>query len=194
MCFCIKKEKLSTEASVRSRTVEVVPEATSGQAAVECAFLIPVALLLLILLIQPGILLYNRMIMESAAAEGCRLLATRSEAYGSTDSYEATIRRHLGSIPQQENFHVHQASCSWKIVLEGSEQTAQVKVSIENQVKPLPFFDFVAQSMGLTNEEGNFVQSVEVQRECRQSWVQESEDGINPRDWVYRDDALLEKG
>ena len=50
MCFCIKKEKLSTEASVRSRTVEVVPEATSGQAAVECAFLIPVALLLLILL------------------------------------------------------------------------------------------------------------------------------------------------
>ena len=49
-----------------------------GQSTVEGAFLIPVILLLLMLLIQPGILLYNRVVMQSAASEGCRLISTRS--------------------------------------------------------------------------------------------------------------------
>lgn len=51
--------------------------AEKGQAAVECAFLIPVTLLLLMLLIQPGIILYNHMVMKAAASEGCRLIATK---------------------------------------------------------------------------------------------------------------------
>ena len=38
-----------------------------GQSTVEGAFLIPVILLMLMLLIQPGILLYNRVVMQSAA-------------------------------------------------------------------------------------------------------------------------------
>lgn len=37
-----------------------------GQSTVEGAFLIPVILLMLMLLIQPGILLYNRVVMQSA--------------------------------------------------------------------------------------------------------------------------------
>lgn len=49
----------------------------SGQAAVECAFLIPVVLLLLLFLIQPGIILYNHTVMKAAASEGCRLLSTK---------------------------------------------------------------------------------------------------------------------
>lgn len=84
----------------------------SGQAAVECAFLIPVVLLLLMLLIQPGIILYNHTVMKAAASEGCRLLATKNDASTDQSSYEDSIRRHLGSIPQQENFHVHQSGCS----------------------------------------------------------------------------------
>ena len=40
-----------------------------GQSTVEGAFLIPVILLMLMLLIQPGILLYNRVVMQSAAEE-----------------------------------------------------------------------------------------------------------------------------
>ncbi len=162
-----------------------------AQAAVECAFLIPVVLLLLMLLIQPGILLYNYMVMKGAASEGCRLLATRSDVSAGQDVYESSIRRHLGSVPQQENFHVHQAGCSWIITLEGNEQSPQVKVTIENQVKPLPFFDFAASALGLTNEAGNFVQKVEIQREVRSSWVQASEDGTDPYSWVHRDDSLI---
>lgn len=164
----------------------------SGQAAVECAFLIPIVLLLLILLIQPGIILYNHTVMKAAASEGCRLLATRNDSLTDQASYENSIRRHLGAIPQQENFHIHQSGCSWVIELEGNEQSSSVRVSIENQLKLLPFFDFAAQAVGLTNASGNFVQKVEVQRKTYNGWVLEGEDGINPNFWVHRDDDLFE--
>ncbi len=166
----------------------------TAQAAVECAFLIPVVLLLFMLLIQPSILLYNYMVMKGAASEGCRLLATRAETSASQNVYEGSICRHLGAVPQQENFHVHQTGCSWIISLEGNEYDSQVKVTIENQVKPLPFFDFAAGVLGLTNGAGNFVQKVEVQREIKAPWVQASEDGIDPNSWVHRDDSLVEGG
>ena len=41
-----------------------------GQATVEAAVLIPVLFTVLLLLIQPGIILYDRMVMNYAAAEG----------------------------------------------------------------------------------------------------------------------------
>ena len=53
-----------------------------------------------------------------------------------------------------------------------NQYDSQVKVTIENQVKPLPFFDFAAGALGLTNGAGNFVQKVEVQREIKAPWVQ----------------------
>ena len=51
----------------------------TGQATVEAAFALPIALVLVILLVQPGILLYDRIVMQQAAAETCRLLATTPE-------------------------------------------------------------------------------------------------------------------
>lgn len=166
-----------------------------GQATVEGAFLIPIILLLLLLLVQPGIVLYDRMVMQGAAAEGCRLLATRSdEIEGSNEAYEEYIRRRLASIPQQENFHMHQKGCSWVIELEGNENTDRVTVRIENEIKPLPLFDFGAEALGLTNERGAFVQQVEVSQRVRNGWVAASEDGIDPRAWIERNKAEREEG
>jgi hypothetical protein len=160
----------------------------SGQATVEGAFLIPLILILLMLLIQPGILLYNRLIMQSAAAEGCRLLATRpTGTYGSQDAFEGTVLRHLGAVPQQENFHVHESGCSWKVTFEGNESSERVSVSIENQVKPLPFFDFGAGVLGLTNGEGNFYQKVQVSQRAKSAWVLENDLGLSPEKWVAQD-------
>ncbi len=55
----------------------------AGQATVEAAFLVPVLFIVLLLLLQPGILLYDRIVMQGAAAQGCRLLATSTQAGGS---------------------------------------------------------------------------------------------------------------
>ena len=41
----------------------------SGQATVEAAFLLPVLFVGLLLLMQPGILLYDRLVMQAAASE-----------------------------------------------------------------------------------------------------------------------------
>lgn len=84
-----------------------------GQATVEGAFLIPVILLMLMLLIQPGILLYDRVVMQAAAAEGCRLVSTRPPG-DSSDAYKGYVLRRLGSVPQQKNFHVHGGSAPGK--------------------------------------------------------------------------------
>lgn len=169
-----------------------VRPAEQGQALVEGAFLIPVLLLLLMLLIQPGILLYNYLVMKGAAAEGCRLIATSSAGQAGTGSYEASIKRHLGAVPQQENFHVHAAGCTWRIEFEGDEQSDQVRVTIKNEVKPLPLFDFGAQVLGMTNAAGNFIQEATATRAVYSSWVYASEDGADPNGWVHRDDSLLE--
>lgn len=166
--------------------------AEQGQALVEGAVLIPVLLLLLMLLIQPGILLYNYLVMKGAAAEGCRLIATSSAGQAGEGSFEASIKRHLGAVPQQENFHVHASGCTWHIELEGNEQSDQVNVTIKNEVEPLPLFDFGAQALGMTNAAGNFVQEVTASRAVYNSWVYASEDGLDPDGWVHRDDSLLE--
>lgn len=157
-----------------------------GQATIEGAFLIPMILLMLMMLIQPGILLYDRMVMNAAASEGCRLITT-CPVGESTDAYEGYIRRRLGSVPQQDNFHVHGGRCTWNIALEGNEGTSKVGVTIENQVKPLPFFDFGARALGMVNDEGNFAIKVHASSLVKSNWVTENSQGLDPEAWVAGD-------
>lgn len=150
----------------------------------EGAFLIPIILLMLMLLIQPGIILYDRTVMSSAAAEACRLIATGTEEDGGQEAFESFVRRRLGAIPQQDNFHVHSTGCTWVIEFMGDEHSQQVTVSIETQIKPLPFFDFGAAALGLVNDSGNFVQRVEETCVVRSEWIATGEAGINPEAWI----------
>lgn len=69
-----------------------------GQATVEGAFLIPLIFLLLLMMLQPGILLFDRTVMKSAAAEACRMLAT-CETQEDRTACEEALRRRLGSYP-----------------------------------------------------------------------------------------------
>lgn len=169
-----------------------VSVACRGQATVEGAFLIPVILLMLMLLIQPGILLYDRVVMQAAASEGCRLISTRP-LNDSSDAYKGYVLRRLGSIPQQENFHVHEGGCSWEVAFEGDEGSERVLVRVKNQVAPLPFFDFGARALGLVNESGNFVQEVSVSVQAKNSWVVSNEKGLNPEAWVQWNGSTAER-
>ena len=63
-----------------------------GQSTVEAAVALPVVFLLVLLLVQPGIVLYDRMVMAGAAAEGCRLLAT-------SDGDAATCEEYVRPLP-----------------------------------------------------------------------------------------------
>lgn len=153
-----------------------------GQATVEAAFALPVLLVLVLLLLQPGIVLYDRVVMEGAAAEGCRLLATSSGADGQTnDDY---IRRRLGAIPELDLFHVHSSGCSWDIQLEGDEASDAVTVRLATELKPLPLIDCAMQAFGMANESGNFVVQVESTQRTQPDWVANAVEGRAPSGWV----------
>lgn len=159
-----------------------------GQASVEAALLIPVLFVLLLLLIQPGILLYNHMVMKAAASEGCRLLMTKTDVAGASDEkYRAYILRRLGAIPPQDNFHVHSAGvCSWEIELNGNESSAEVAVTIRNKVKPLPLLDGAGKLLGILGASGAFEQEVTMHMPTQPDWVASNAEGLNPRAWVEK--------
>lgn len=156
-----------------------------GQATVEGAFLIPIIFLLLLLLLQPGILLYDRMVMQGAAAEACRMLATRSDASGADSAiYEQVVRRHLGAIPQQENFHCHEGGCSWQIELNGDEHSTVVDVRIAGKVKLLPLLDMGGTLLGIGDGSGVVELAVTCSMPTQDAWVAASELGMSPSGWV----------
>lgn len=146
----------------------------SGQSTVEAAVLLPVLFIVFGLLLQPAILLYNRCIMNSAAGEACRLVATGSNDEASTRAY---IERRLEAIPNVPVFHADEAwGVSWS-----SSGNGTARVSIENHAQPLPLFGVLA---GLANnvDGDGIVQHVEVSCSPTPSWT--SEQGYDPSDWI----------
>ena len=157
----------------------------SGQGSVEAAFALPLLFLLALLLIQPGIVLYDRIVMGAAAAEGCRLLATSTDALGpSGASNEAFVRHRLACIPPHECFHVHESECSWVIECSGGEASERATVRIRNEVRPLPLFDAGVALLGLVNSRGNLEIEVEVSMPTQPAWVFAGPAGGSPADWI----------
>ncbi len=150
-----------------------------GQTTVEAAFALPVVFLLVLLLVQPGIVLYDRMVMASAAAEGCRLLATGE---GDVAAVEAFVKRRLGAAPEQDNFHVHRGGCTWEVTCEGGGAADRSRVTVKGEVRPLPLIDMGATLLGLVNERGNLVVEVGVEAPTRPTWAQESLGGASPNE------------
>lgn len=156
-----------------------------GQATVEAAFLIPVLFVVLLVLMQPAMVLYDRMVMAAAATDACRLLATKTDAAGeSAQAIEAFVRHRLGAVPPVDCFHVHEGECSWRIDAEGDERSERVRVSIENKVRPLPLLDGASALLGLLDEEGMLTVKVEAERKTQPDWVREADVGPDPQGWI----------
>lgn len=151
-----------------------------GQASVEAAVCIPLLFVGILLLVQPGIILYDRMVMKSAAAEACRALATCDDR----QQVEELLRRRLGAVPQHDCFHIHDGGCSWKIELVGGPSSQAVSVRICNQAKPLPLISLGERALGLTNGEGNLEIEVSAHQEIQPAWTANSTAGSDPSGWV----------
>ena len=160
--------------------------ASRGQATVEAACLIPLVFLLLLISCQPMIMLYNRIVMENAAAEGCRLLSSKT-ALGdySEDKYQGYVKRRLAAIPPTDIFHAHVGSGTWNIVLSGDENSQSVSVAITNKLKPLPLLGWGTQLLGMCDEQGYLTQEVKSSMPTQPSWVWENGSG-GPADWVQQ--------
>lgn len=152
-----------------------------GQATVEAAFALPVLLVLALMLLQPGILLYDRMVMANAAAEGARFLST---SQAGAQEVEDFVRRRLGAVPPQDLFHCHDGGCTWRIEQSGGEGDAEARVLIFNEARPLPLIDYGAAALGLTNGAGHFEIQVEATVPTQPAWALDSSLGLDPQAWV----------
>ena len=123
-----------------------------GQATIEAAVVLPLLIFLIIALIQPVVILYDHMVMSSAASEACRLLATKTASSAVSDvAYEEVIKRKLSSIPPIPLFHIHEGSCSWEIQTSGDEHSGEVSVRISNKVRLMPLIGDLANFLGISN-------------------------------------------
>lgn len=118
--------------------------AESGQASVEAAILLPMVMGIMALLIQPCCLLYTRVVMNEAACEAIRLLATAKES--DADACERAVRRRLESIPDIPIFRSG-GSEAWRIELSGAG-TGHASASIRGRVRPLPLLGVLASLFG----------------------------------------------
>lgn len=147
-----------------------------GQSTVEAAVALPVVFLLVLLLVQPGIVLYDRMVMAGAAAEGCRLLATSD---GDAATCESTCAAAWGrSRPSTSSTCMTPAAhgrCAARAVVRRMSRGWTVRT----EVRPLPLLDGGATLLGMVNERGNLVVEVTATAPTRASWAQESLNGAS---------------
>ncbi len=153
----------------------------SGQASVEAAMLIPLLLVGMLIALQPAIVLYDRLVMEAAASEGCRVIETLPSA--DAELARGYIERRLAAIPAVSVFH-----CGyWDIEMTGAgQQSERVSVRISHALKPLPLIGAGMGAVGLAGSDGMLHQ--EVFREVRQhdDWALRSEFGLDFQAWVQR--------
>jgi hypothetical protein len=145
---------------------------SEGQASIEAAMLLPTMALLIALLVQPVCILYTRCVMQSAAAEGCRLMMTASQTDESVSGgYTAYVLRRLRAVPNVSIFH-EGGDGGWQIELQGSSSDHRASVHIVGTVKPLPLLGVIPSALGQVNEAGDVVLDVSVQQTTRPGWLE----------------------
>lgn len=147
----------------------------SGQSTIEAAFLLPLLFVVLGMLLQPAILLYSRCIMNEAASEGCRLIATNTNDEATTRAY---ILRRLEAIPNIAIFH----EGDWDITWSGGELGQNATVTIVNHARPLPLFGIAAAFSSSRTPDGSLEQKVEITSTLAPSWA--SDLGTSPSSWI----------
>ena len=149
-------------------------EARLAQMSVEAALLLPVALALIALLVQPACVLYTRSVMAATAGELARLSLTLRG--GEEELREFALRR-LRAVPDLSIFH-EGGERGWEIVCTGPDEQGAVSVSIEGRVRPLPLLGSLVAALG-TAEGSSVVVRAEATCDMRTSWV-----GGSYEDWV----------
>ena len=157
------------------------PKGSGGQASVEAALLIPIVLVGMLIAVQPAISLYDRMVMESAASEGCRVLETLPE--GDSEKARAYVRRRLEAIPDIPAFH----EGAWNIEVAGAgQQSACVSVRISHVYRPLPLIGSAMGLVGLADGDGRARQEAFRQANVHDDWALHSSLGLQFEAWVQR--------
>lgn len=161
--------RLTERGRLTSRCIDALGE-DRAQSTVEAAVLIPSFLVLVLLLLQPVCVLYTRAVMECAAGETARLMATSPP--GGEEACRAFAMRRLSAVPNLEVFHAGGRQ-SWKISLGYASDTGgEVAVGIEGAVRPLPILGAFVGAFGESNARGDVVIRVDVGYRGTPEWLE----------------------
>ncbi len=149
-----------------SRCFKVLVE-RGAQATVEAAILLPSFCIVVLLALQPVCVRYTQAVMEVAAAQGCRLVATGEGA--DERSTRAFILRRLAAVPDIAIFHAG-GPLAWEVDY-GGEGEAGRFVEIEGWVKPLPVLGVFVGAFGERNAAGDVRLRVRAAMRPRPAWV-----------------------
>lgn len=141
---------------------------------VEAAVLLPVALTLVALLVQPVCVLYTRSMMASTAGELARLAATTR---GDEEDLRDFALRRLEAVPEVSIFHTGGAD-AWDVEVDGPDEEGVVTVALAGRVRPLPLLGVLATALGEV-EGDEVVLRVETSASVRASWI-----GGGYEDWI----------
>lgn len=109
-----------------------------GQSCVEAAFLLPVLLVFLLLLLQPALMLYHALILENTCQEACRVLATCSNDQDMR-ALDGFITHRLQALPACfAASDDADAQPDWSVTTQGNAASHEVGVTIEGYVRVLP--------------------------------------------------------
>ncbi len=109
-----------------------------GQSCVEAAFLLPVLLVFLLLLLQPALMLYHALILENTCQEACRVLATCSNDQDMR-ALDGFITHRLQALPACfASSDDADAQPDWSVTTQGNAASREVGVTIEGYVRALP--------------------------------------------------------
>mgnify|MGYP004570775557 CR=1 FL=1 len=148
-----------------------------GQSTVEAAFALPLFFALFALLLQPAVLLYDRCVMQSAAAETCRLVALDS---CSAEAAQAFALRRLEVLPRLDLFHT--SACAWEIQLGAGEGSGSASVRIEGHVKTMPLLGITASSMTEAAGDGCALMRCKLASTLRPAWL--GDGAGSPSEWI----------
>jgi hypothetical protein len=112
-----------------------------GQAIVEAPFVIIALCLMAILLFQPVVQLYTRMVLGQVAGELARVAAVDVEGGKVLQArYEAWAADKLRTLPAGTAFSI---PGSLKVVVQGNARSERISVQLSVRQKALPFFSFL---------------------------------------------------
>ncbi len=168
-CF-IKKKKLkrSNRQAAKTATALFRAELESGQSSVEAAILLPSLLFVIGMMAQPACIFYTRSVMNAAAAEGVRVVATQSSRTSAAE-IESFVKRRLRAVPNLSIFH-EGGEDGWQVSVDANESEKLSSVEVKGKFKPLPLFGlFSVALVGEGNSEGELVAKAE--EILRPEWV-----------------------
>jgi hypothetical protein len=142
-----------------------------------------------LMIMQPAVLLYDRTVLNNAAAETARVLVTDQPA-GDAGKHQGAVTgfalRRCEAIPDAPFFRVGEPEVEYPETGTGSQW---VSVRITVKAKPIPLIGLMGDAVGLTGEDGNF----EVEGYARvPAAIPNLDGGYDPPGW-YEDSPLRRK-